>query len=118
MIVSNIVTSKGTTVKLTVEDENNRITNTKYQFFLKSVFLGKNDKIEDYLEVDYSICGRYVNGEIPKTEAEQLGDKVKTLNETLSEFEAEQQEMVNIVLCAIDEMYQLIENITPKGGDE
>lgn len=51
MIIRNIETTKGTVTKLEVESEDNRITNKKYEFFLKSLFLGKNDKIEDYLKL-------------------------------------------------------------------
>ena len=45
MIIRNIETTKGTLTKLEVESEDNRITNKKYEFFLKCLFLVKNDKI-------------------------------------------------------------------------
>ena len=133
MIIRNIETTKGTVTKLEVESEDNRITNKKYEFFLKSLFLGKNDKIEDYLEVGYNIWGMYVKGEMPKTEVEVLSNRIDDLDLTLADLEmttietddvilnavAESTEnqdvLADVLLCAVDEMYQLIE---PNLGNE
>ena len=133
MIIRNIETTKGTVTKLEVESEDNRITNKKYEFFLKSLFLGKNDKIEDYLEVGYNIWGVYVKGEMPKTEVEVLSNRMDDLDLTLADLEmttietddvilnavAESTEnqdvLTDVLLCAVDEMYQLIE---PNLGNE
>ena len=133
MIIRNIETTKGTVTKLEVESEDNRITNKKYEFFLKSLFLGKNDKIEDYLEVGYNIWGVYVKGEMPKTEVEVLSNRIDDLDLTLADLEmttietddvilnavAESTEnqdvLTDVLLCAVDEMYQLIE---PNLGNE
>ena len=66
-------------------DEGMRLTKNR-EFFVKTVYLGINDKVENYEEVPYEIWGLFLDDEIPKNKVEELTAKIKTLEEEKAEL--------------------------------
>ena len=69
-----------------IADEEMRLTKNR-EFFVKTVYLGINDKVENYEEVPYEIWGLFLDDEIPKNKVEELTAKIKTLEEEKAELE-------------------------------
>ena len=122
MIVDN---SKGLT-KL-IADEGKKITNKDRSFFSDFIYLGKNDSPDNYEEVGREIWKHFSEEENPDVKeltarTEDLQENIQALNEVQNanletddmlmsaiaeSFEAHEV-MIDVMLCAIDEMYQLI----------
>ena len=66
---------------------NNKITNKQRSFYTNFIYLGKNDKVDNYEEVPYEVWGNFVEDEIPKNKVEELTAKIKTLEEEKAELE-------------------------------
>ena len=72
MIIENL---NGLTVLYA--EGNNKITNTERTFFTNIVYLGKNDSIENYLEVSRDIWRNFI--EDKSTDLDSLNEKVEKL---------------------------------------
>ena len=68
-------------------ESNNKITNKQRSFYTNFIYLGKNDKVDNYEEVPYEVWGNFVEDEIPKNKVEELTAKIKTLEEEKAELE-------------------------------
>lgn len=121
----NIDNSKGF-IKI-IADENKKITNANRDFFSDFIYLGKNDSPDNYEEVGREIWKHFIEEENPDVRELQnitndIKEDVQTLNEAQNanletddmlmsaiaeSFEAHEV-MMDVMLCAIDEMYQLI----------
>ena len=108
-------------------DEGKKITNTNRDFFSDFIYLGKNDSPDNYEEVGREIWKHFIEEENPDVKelqniAKDLQGDVQNLNEAQNmnletddmlmsamaeSFEAHEI-MIDVMLCAIDEMYQLI----------
>ncbi len=108
-------------------DEGKKITNKDRTFFADFIYLGKNDSPDNYEEVGREIWKHFIEEENPDVKeltarTEDLQKDVQTLNEAQNtnletddmlmsaiaeSFEAHEI-MMDVILCAIDEMYQLI----------
>ena len=120
-----IDTSRGFTKILA--DEGKKITDKKRTFFSDFICVAKNGNIDNYEEVGREIWKHFIEEENPDVRELQnitndIKEDVQTLNEAQNanletddmlmsaiaeSFEAHEV-MVDIMLCAIDEMYQLI----------
>ena len=69
-----------------IADEGMKLTKNR-EFFVKTVYLSINDKVENYEEVPYEVWGLFLDDEIPKNKVEELTDKIKTLEEEKKELE-------------------------------
>ena len=108
-------------------DEGKKITNKDRSFFSDFIYLGKNDSPDNYEEVGREIWKHFVKEENPDVKeltarTEDLQENVQALNEAQNanletddmlmsaiaeSFEAHEV-MIDVMLCAIDEMYQSI----------
>lgn len=68
-----------------IADEKMKLTKNR-EFFVNVVYLGVNDKVENYEEVPYEIWGLFLDDEIPKNKVEELTAKIKTLEEEKAEL--------------------------------
>ena len=82
MIIENL---SGMT-RIFAEDDN-KITNKQRSFYTNFIYLGKNDKVDNYEEVPYEIWGLFLENEIHKNKVEELTAKIKTLEEEKAELE-------------------------------
>ena len=62
-----------------------KITDNQRSFFSDFIYLGINDKAENYEEVPYEIWGLFLD-EIPKNKVEELTNKIKELEEEKAEL--------------------------------
>ena len=105
----------------------NKITNAERSFFTDMIYLGKNDSPDNYEEVGREIWKHFIEEENPDVKeltarTEDLKEDIQALNEAQStnletddmlmsaiaeSFEAHEV-MIDVMLCAIDEMYQSI----------
>ena len=108
-------------------DEGKKITNKDRSFFSDFIYLGRNDSPDNYEEVGREIWKHFIEEENPDIRELQnitndIKEDVQTLNEAQNanletddmlmsaiaeSFEAHEV-MMDVMLCAIDEMYQLI----------
>ena len=114
-----------------VADEGKKITNANRDFFSDYVYLSKNDSADNYEEVGREIWKHFIEEENPDVKeltarTEDLQKNVQTLNEAqnanletddmlmsaIAESFEGHEIMMDVMLCAIDEMYQLIAPIT------
>lgn len=121
----NIDNSKGF-IKI-IADENKKITNKDRSFFSDFIYLGKNDSPDNYEEVGREIWKHFIEEENPDVRELQnitndIKEDVQTLNEAqnanletddmlmsaIAESFESHEVMMDVMLCAIDEMYQLI----------
>lgn len=63
-----------------------KITDNQRSFFSDFIYLGINDKAENYEEVPYEIWGLFLDDEIPKNKVEELIAKIKTLEKEKAEL--------------------------------
>lgn len=108
-------------------DEGKKITNKDRSFFADFIYLGKNDSPDNYEEVGREIWKHFIEEENPDVRELQnitndIKEDVQTLNEAqnanletddmlmsaIAESFESHEVMMDIMLCAIDEMYQLI----------
>ena len=120
-----IDTSNGTT-KI-IAEEGKKITNRERTIFSDFLYIAKSANIEDYEEVGREIWKHFVEEENPDIKeltarTEDLQENVQVLNEmqntsletdsmlmsAIAESFESHEVMMDVMLCAIDEMYQLI----------
>ncbi len=58
-----------------------KITNNEMSFFSNLVYLGKNDNVSNYKEVDYDVWRNYLTDFIPTNEGEKIKEEIETLKE-------------------------------------
>ena len=122
------VIDNGKIIKILAE-EGKKITNKDRSFFSDFMYLGKNDSPDNYEEVGREIWKHFIEEENPDVKeltarTEDLQEDVQILNEAQNmnletddmlmsaiaeSFEAHEV-LIDVMLCAIDEMYQ---SITP-----
>ena len=68
-----------------IADEGMKLTKNR-EFFVKTVYLSINDKVENYEEVPYEVWGLFLDDEIPKNKVEELTAKIKNLEEEKAEL--------------------------------
>ena len=64
-----------------VAEGDNKITNSKRDFYTDFVYLGKNDTTDNYEEVPYEVWGLFLDDEIPKNKVEELEKQISSLKE-------------------------------------
>ena len=108
-------------------DEGKKITNKDRSFFADFIYLGKNDSPDNYVEVGREIWKHFIEEENPDiieltARTEDLQEDVQVLNEmqdmnletddmlmsAIADSFESHEVMMDVMLCAIDEMYQLI----------
>ena len=108
-------------------DEGKKITNKDRSFFSDFMYLGKNDSQDNFEEVGREIWKHFIEEENPDireltARTEDLQENVQVLNEmqntsletdsmlmsAIAESFESHEVMMDVMLCAIDEMYQLI----------
>lgn len=80
-----IIEKNGKPFKI-IADKEMKLTKNR-EFFVNVVYLGVNDKVENYEEVPYEIWGLLLEDEIPQNKLEELTAKIKTLEEEKAELE-------------------------------
>lgn len=114
-------------IKVLLADEGKKITNSERSFFSDFIYLGKNDSPANYVEVGREIWKHFIEEENPDiveltARTEDLQNDINNLNEmqdtnletddmlmsAIAESFESHEVMMDVMLCAIDEMYQLI----------
>ena len=80
-----IIEKNGKPFKI-IADEEMKLTKNR-EFFVDVVYLGINDKVENYEEVPYEIWGLLLDDEIPKNKVEELQQQIAILQEDRSNIE-------------------------------
>ena len=80
-----IIEKNGKPFKI-IADKEMKLTKNR-EFFVDVVYLGINDKVENYEEVPYEIWGLLLDGEIPKNKVEELQQQIAILQEDRSNLE-------------------------------
>ena len=80
-----IIEKNGKPFKI-IADEEMKLTKNR-EFFVDVVYLGINDKVENYEEVPYEIWGLLLDDEIPKNKVEELQQQIAILQEDRSNLE-------------------------------
>ena len=70
-----------------VAEGDNKITNSKRDFYTDFVYLGKNDTTDNYEEVPYEVWGLFLDDEIPKNKVEELQQQINILQEDKENLE-------------------------------
>ena len=70
-----------------VAEGDNKITNSKRDFYTDFVYLGKNDTTDNYEEVPYEVWGLFLDDEIPKNKVEELEKQISSLQEDKENLE-------------------------------
>lgn len=104
-------------VKITVEDENNKIANKLRTIFFEDGCIPIS-QLEDYEEVPYEIWCNFLPDLVPKNEVDKLNSEISKLKITFDINNTDTNEYIDIILNAINELYLMIEEIrTLKGGE-
>lgn len=116
-------------------DEGKKLTNKDRSFFSDFIYLGKNDSSDNYEEVGREIWKHFIEEENPdvielQERVKDVQKDVKTLQETsdtlnesqlmtdetvnivmeaVTESDEKHENLTDVVLLAIDEMYQMLE---------
>ena len=80
-----IIEKNGKPFKI-IADEEMKLTKNR-EFFVNVVYLGINDKVENYEEVPYEIWGLLLDDEIPKNKVEELQQQIAILQEDRNNLE-------------------------------
>ena len=80
-----IIEKNGKPFKI-IADKEMKLTKNR-EFFVDIVYLGINDKVENYEEVPYEIWGLLLEDEIPKNKVEELQQQIAILQEDRSNLE-------------------------------
>ena len=80
-----IIEKNGKPFKI-IADTEMKLTKNR-EFFVNVVYLGINDKPENYEEVPYEIWGLFLDDEIPKNKVEELQQQIAILQEDRSNLE-------------------------------
>ena len=128
--------NEGNLIKL-LADKGKKITNSERSFFSDFIYLGKNDSTDNYEEVGREIWKHFIEEENPdvqelqnitndiKEEITNLQMQTEVVSEAqviadetteivmmaLTESDEKHENMTDIILCAVDEMFQMIEPI-------
>ena len=70
-----------------IAEGDNKITNSKREFYADFVYLGKNDSIDNYAEVTSDVWEHFVEGEIPDDEVNKLQNQINELQEDKDNLE-------------------------------
>ena len=70
-----------------VAEGDNKITNSKREFYTDFVYLGKNDSIDNYAEVTSDVWKQFVDGEIPEDEVNKLQNQINELRKDKENLE-------------------------------
>ena len=70
-----------------VAEGDNKITNSKRDFYTDFVYLGKNDSVDNYTEVTSDVWKHFVEGEIPDEEINKLQKQISSLQEDKENLE-------------------------------
>ena len=122
-----IIENKANGLIRLLADDGKKITNANRDFFSDFIYLGKNDSPDNYEEVGREIWKHFIEEENPDVRELQnitndIKEDVQTLNEAqnanletddmlmsaIAESFESHEVMMDVMLCAIDEMYQLI----------
>ena len=120
------IINNGKLIKI-IADEGKKITNSERTFFSDFIYLGKNDSPDNYEEVGREIWKHFIKEDNPDiieltARTEDLQEDVQVLNEmqdmnletddmlmsAIADSFESHEVMMDVMLCAIDEMYQLI----------
>ena len=80
-----IIEKNGKPFKI-IADTEMKLTKNR-EFFVDVVYLGVNDKVENYEEVPYEVWGLLLDDEIPKNKVEELQQQIAILQEDRSNLE-------------------------------
>ena len=80
-----IIEKNGKPFKI-IADKEMKLTKNR-EFFVDIVYLGVNDKVENYEEVPYEIWGLLLEDEIPQNKVEELQQQIAILQEDRSNLE-------------------------------
>ena len=80
-----IIEKNGKPFKI-IADKEMKLTKNR-EFFVDVVYLGVNDKVENYEEVPYEVWGLLLDDEIPKNKVEELQQQIAILQEDRSNLE-------------------------------
>ncbi len=58
-----------------------KITNSEMSFFSNLVYIGKNDNVSNYKEVDYDVWRNNLTDFIPSNEGEEIKKEIEALKE-------------------------------------
>ena len=70
-----------------VAEGDNKITNSKREFYTDFIYLGKNDSVDNYTEVTSDVWKHFVEGEIPDEEINKLQKQISNLQEDKENLE-------------------------------
>lgn len=70
-----------------IAEGDNKITNSKRDFYTDFVYLGKNDSIDNYTEVTSDVWKHFVDVEIPNNEINKLQNQINELQEDKNNLE-------------------------------
>jgi hypothetical protein len=97
-----------TSVRLKVENENNKITNKLRTIFFEDGCIPIS-QLEDYEEVPYAIWCNYLPELVPPTEVDRLNQKIKNLEEETIRLKNENALLTEILLENDYRIFQQIE---------
>lgn len=80
-----ILEKNGKPFKL-IADEGMKLSKNR-EFFVDTIYLGINDKVENYEEVPYEVWGLFLDDEIPKNKVEELQKQISNLQEDKENLE-------------------------------
>ena len=80
-----IIEKNGKPFKI-IADKEMKLTKNR-EFFVNVVYLGVNDKVENYEEVPYEVWGLLLNDEVPKNKVEELQQEIAILQEDRNNLE-------------------------------
>ena len=70
-----------------IAEGDNKITNSKRDFYTDFVYLGKSDSIDNYTEVTSDVWKHFVEGGIPDNEINKLQNQISNLQEDKENLE-------------------------------
>lgn len=80
-----ILEKNGKPFKL-IASEGMKLTKNR-EFFVDTIYLGINDKVENYEEVGYEIWGYFIKDKIPENKVEELQQQIVELQEDRNNLE-------------------------------
>ena len=122
-----MIEDKKDNLRILYASEGMKLTNSDRSFFSDFIYLGKNDSPDNYEEVGREIWKHFIKEDNPDiieltARTEDLQEDVQVLNEmqdmnletddmlmsAIADSFESHEVMMDVMLCAIDEMYQLI----------
>ena len=74
-------------IHILTADEGKKITDLNRTFFSDYIYLGKNDSINNYVEVGREIWKHFIEDEVPQTKLEELEQQLFCLQEEKDNLE-------------------------------